>query len=161
MKGHLVSVERDRNIKRQEDSAMLKGYMGKILRVDLSERKIGEEELPSEDVVRKYVGGTGLGLKYLFDEVAPSVGALDPESPLIFMNGPLSGTVWPCSSRYAIINQCSDYPKSPGNSWGGGFWGAKLRWSGYDGLIVNGKSAEPVYLLLQNGKPTLRSASHL
>jgi aldehyde:ferredoxin oxidoreductase len=135
--------------------------MGKILRVDLSKNKITDEDLPSEDVMRKYVGGSGLGLKYLFDEVPPTINPLDPESRLIFMTGPLSGTVWPCSSRHAIVNLDSGFHKSPGNSWGGGFWAAKLRWAGYDGLIVQGKSSGPVYLLLQDGKPMLREASHL
>jgi len=141
---------------------MLKGgYMGKILRVDLSKQKIIEEELPSENVLRKYVGGTGLGLKYLFDELPPSVGPLDPESPLIFMPGPLTGTAWPCSGRHCIIDLGSEFPKAPGTSWGGGFWAARLKWAGYDGIVVQGKSSEPVYLLLKNGKPELREASHL
>lgn len=137
------------------------GYMGKILRIDLSKQKIEEEELPSENVLRKYVGGTGLGLKYLFDETAPSMEPLDPESPLIFMTGPLTGTVWPCSGRHCVISLSTDFAKAAGTSWGGGFWPAKLKWAGYDGIIVQGKSSEPVYLLLKNGKPELREAGHL
>ena len=135
--------------------------MGKILRVDLSKQKIEDEELPGEDVLRKYVGGTGLGLKYLFDEDTPSRGPLEPESRLIFMTGPLTGTAWPCSSRHCVVGLNPDFPKSPGTSWGGGFWAAKLRWAGYDGLIVQGKSSEPAYLLLRNGKATLCGAKHL
>lgn len=137
------------------------GYMGKILRVDLTKGTVADEALPSEDVLRKYVGGTGLALKYLYDEVPPSVQPLDPESRLIFMSGPLTGTMWPSSSRYSLVNINADYPKSAGNSQGGGFWAAKLKWAGYDGLIVQGKSSKPVYLLVQNGKAELRDASHL
>lgn len=59
------------------------------------------------------------------------------------------------------MNINADYPKSAGNSQGGGFWAAKLKWAGYDGLIVQGKSSKPVYLLVQNGKAELRDASHL
>lgn len=62
------------------------GYQGKILRVDLSLEKVEEERLPGENILRKYVGGTGLGLKYLYDLVPPSMDPLDPGSPLIFMN---------------------------------------------------------------------------
>ena len=90
------------------------GYMGKILRVDLSKKTITDEALPSEDVLRKYIGGVGLGLKYLYDEVDPSIEPLDPESPLIFMTGPLTGTVWPCSSRHIVISLNSDFSKTPG-----------------------------------------------
>jgi aldehyde:ferredoxin oxidoreductase len=145
----------------KEVLTMLMGYTGKILRVDLTRQKIEDEDLPSEDVLRKYVGGTGLGLKYLYDEALPKVQPLDPESPLIFMTGPLVGTVWPCSSRHAIINLYSDFPKSPGTSWGGGTWAAKLRWGGYDGIIIKGKAEKPMYLLINDGKPSLHDASHM
>ncbi len=137
------------------------GYMGKILRVDLSKQKIEDEALPCEDILRKYVGGTGLALKYLYDEVPPSMNPLDPESRLIFMNGPLTGTMWPCSSRYSLVNLNADYEKTAGNSWGGGFWAAKLKWEGYDGVIIQGKSSKPVYLVIERGKVEVRDASHL
>jgi aldehyde:ferredoxin oxidoreductase len=137
------------------------GYMGKILRVDLSKQKIEDEALPNEDVLRKYVGGTGLALKYLYDEAPPSIDPLDPESPLIFMNGPLTGTMWPCSSRYSLVSIDANYPKSAGNSWGGGFWAARLKWEGYDGIIIKGKCSKPSYLFIQRGKIELRDASHL
>ncbi len=135
--------------------------MGKILRVDLTKQTIQDESLPAEHILRKYIGGSGLGLKYLYDEVAPSVAPLDPDSRLVIMTGPLGGTVWPCSSRHAFVNLFNACPKEPGTSAGGGFWAAKLKWAGYDGIIVQGKSSEPVFILIQNGKPVLRDARHL
>jgi len=150
------------SIECRDGVAMIKGgYMGKILRVDLSKQKLEDEPLPSEDILRKYVGGTGLALKYLYDEVSPSMDPLDSESRLIFMNGPLTGTMWPCSSRYALVNLNADYPKTAGNAWGGGFWAAKLKWEGYDGVIIQGKSSKPVYLLIQRDKVELCDATHL
>lgn len=137
------------------------GYMGKVLRVDLTKGEIRDEKLPGEDVLRKYIGGTGLGAKYVMDEVPPTVKALDPENRLVFMTGPLSGTMWPGSSRHAVVTAHGDIPFSMGTAWGGGFWCASLKFAGYDGIIVQGRSAKPVYLLISHGKAQLRDASHL
>lgn len=67
------------------------GYRGKILRVDLTKGSIATEDLPGESILRKYVGNFGLGLWYLMKELPDGVGALEPESPLIFLNAPLVG----------------------------------------------------------------------
>ena len=137
------------------------GYAGKILRVDLTKQTVKDESLPEESILRKFVGGVGLAAKYLYDEVPPNVQPLDPENRLIFMTGPLSGTVWPSSSRYVLMTTHADIPKSCGTAWGGGFWAAKLKWSGYDGIIIQGMASKPTYLSIHDGKPELRDARHL
>jgi len=138
---------------------MLYGYMGKILRVDLSQSKISQET-PSEDVLKKFLGGSGLATKYLFDEVPKGADALGPENELIFMTGPLTGTPSPSGGRYEIV------AKSPltgfwgaGNS--GGEWGVYLKRSGFDGIIFKGVAPQPVYLVIDAGKVELKDAKDI
>lgn len=135
------------------------GYMGKILRVDLTSGKISEEALKEEDC-RMFLGGSGLATKYLFDEVPKGADPLGPDNALIFMTGPLTGTESPSAGRYCVVT------KSPltgfwaeANS--GGNWGVYLKSSGYDGIIFKGTSPKPVYLVIDDGKAELRDASKL
>lgn len=137
------------------------GYVGKILRVDLTEETVREEALPDERILRNFVGGVGLAAKYLYEEVPPKVQPLDPENRLIFMTGPLTGTAWPCSSRHAVMTIHGDIPKSGGAAWGGGFWAAKLKMLGYDAIIIQGAARKPTYLLMNESGTELRDASHL
>lgn len=135
------------------------GLVGKILRVNLTEKKITEEEIP-EELVKKYLGGRGLASKYLFDEVKPKVDPLGPENKLVFMSGLLTGTQYPSASRYSVV------AKSPlTNLWGqassGGKWGVDLKKSGFDGIIFEGISETPVYLVIDNGKAKLCDAQEL
>jgi aldehyde:ferredoxin oxidoreductase len=132
------------------------GYMGKILRVNLSKSKITEEAL-DENAVRMFLGGSGLGTKYLFDEVKKGIDPLGPENKLIFMTGPLTGTPAPSSGRYTVV------AKSPQTGfWGqansAGFWGAGFKRSGFDGVIFEGISPKPVYLVTEDGKAELGDA---
>lgn len=138
---------------------MFFGFIGKILRVDLSEGKISEEEI-GEDLARRYIGGVGIATKYLYDEVPKGADPLGPENLLIFMTGPLTGTASASASRYSAVT------KSPltgiwgqGNS--GGSFGPALKRSGYDGIIFQGISSKPVYLKIEDGKAELRDARHL
>ncbi len=135
------------------------GYMGKILRVDLTEGKFTEESLKEEDC-RMYLGGSGLATKYLWDEVPKGTDPLGPDNELIFMTGPLTGTESPSAGRYCVVT------KSPltgfwaeANS--GGSWGVYLKNSGFDGIIFRGISPKPVYLVIDDGKAELRDASEL
>lgn len=135
------------------------GLMGKILRVDLSEPKISEEEIP-EGIARKFLGGSGLATKYLFDEVKKGIDPLGPENRLIFMTGPLTGTPCPSAGRYCVVS------KSPlTGAWGeansGGFWGVKFKRTGFDGIIFQGISPRPVYLVIEDGKVEIRDAEFL
>jgi aldehyde:ferredoxin oxidoreductase len=135
--------------------------MGKILRVDLSTGEMHDEALPEEPVLRRYVGGKGLALWYLARETTPAMQAVDPEAPLIFMNGPLSGTAAPSSSDYCVASLHMSIPYAAGAGHSHGFWGAYLKFAGYDGIIFTGVSPRPVYLLIDDGKPELRDASKL
>jgi aldehyde:ferredoxin oxidoreductase len=138
---------------------MSKAYMGKILRVKLSEGKVVEEDL-RDDWARRFIGGAGLATKYLYDEMASGVDPLGPDNKLVFMTGPLTGTTSASAGRYSVV------AKSPltgiwghGNS--GGSFGPALKRSGYDGIVVEGVSDEPVYLKVVDGQAELRGASDL
>ncbi|MGD9410276.1 MAG: aldehyde ferredoxin oxidoreductase N-terminal domain-containing protein, partial [Desulfobacterales bacterium] len=138
---------------------MANGYMGKILRVNLSEGKIEEENL-RQDWVKKFIGGAGLATRYLYDEVPTGADPLGPENKLIFMTGPLTGTLSASAARYSVV------AKSPltgiwghGNS--GGSFGPALKRSGFDGIIFEGISAKPVYLSIIDGQAELCDADQL
>ncbi|WP_425058989.1 putative oxidoreductase YdhV [Sporomusa carbonis] len=135
------------------------GYQGKVLRVNLTEKTFSEETL-SREVARKFVGGAGFGIKYLFDEVDPGIDALSPENKLIFASGPLSGTSTPCASRMAITTK-SPLTGAVGMSLTGGYFPVELKFAGYDVLIIEGKADKPTYLAIQPGKVAFRSAEHL
>ena len=133
--------------------------MGKILRVDLTKAKMKTEAIP-EDWKINYIGGNGFAARILYDELNPGIDPLGPENKLIFMTGPLTGTMCPASGRYAV------YAKSPltgvwGESYSGGHFGPELRFSRFGGIIFEGRSEKPVYLLIDDGKPELRSAEDL
>jgi len=138
---------------------MANGFMGRILRINLTAGSISEEVIP-EDKIRKYLGGVGVATSYLYDEVPAGVDPLGAENKLIFMTGPLTGTASVSAARYSVV------AKSPltgiwghGNS--GGNFGPMLKRSGYDGIIFEGVSPKPVYLEIIDGKAVLRDAEHL
>lgn len=138
---------------------MANGFMGKLLRVNLTTGSIAEEAVP-EGKMKKFLGGVGIATSYLYDEVAAGVDPLGPENKLIFMAGPLTGTASASAARYSVV------AKSPltgiwghGNS--GGNFGPMLKRSGYDGVIIEGASARPVYLEIFSGMAVLRDASRL
>ncbi|MFC2058332.1 aldehyde ferredoxin oxidoreductase family protein [Chloroflexota bacterium] len=135
------------------------GYMNKMLRVDLTNNKLDHETVPA-DVIRKYIGGTGIGVKYLYDEVPPGVDWDSPENRIILATGPLTGTTAGGSGTFSVIT------KGPLNNGAGtvqanGYLGAFLKFSGFDGIIVQGSASKPVYLYLHDGIAELRDASHL
>jgi aldehyde:ferredoxin oxidoreductase len=137
----------------------MNGLMGKILRVNLTEAKITEEDIP-ESSAKMYLGGGGLATKYLYDEVKKGTEPLGPDNKLIFMTGPLTGTACPSAGRYSVV------AKSPlTNAWAqansGGFWAPDFKKTGYDGVIFEGVSDKPVYLLVTDDKAELKDASHL
>jgi aldehyde:ferredoxin oxidoreductase len=137
----------------------LNGYMGKLLVVDLTSGHIEDEPL-NEDYARQFIGGSGLACRYLYDMVDADTDPLQPENPLLFMTGPLTGTRAPSCGRFVV---CARSPLT--GLWGeancGGFFGPEMRFAGYDGIIIKGKAPQPVYLHVANGKATLRDAKHL
>lgn len=135
------------------------GYVGKILRVDLTNSRFLVETL-SEEVLKKYVGGSGLASRIIFDELDPLVDPLSPTNILIFMTGPLTGTSSPLCGRYCV---CTKSPLTGiwAEAHSAGFWGPELKFSGYDGLIIVGRSEKPVYLSIIDGEVEIRDASKL
>ncbi len=132
------------------------GFANKVAHVDLSTGKIGYEPIP-EEWARKYLGGRGLGVKYVFEN-GPQVDPLSPQNILCFMNGPLTGTEANMSGRLAVVTK-SPLTGTVTDSHHGGWSAARLRWSGLDGLVFKGKSAKPVYLYIHDGKAELVDAS--
>lgn len=135
------------------------GFMGQLLRVNLTDHKITVEET-NLAWAKQYLGGAGLATKYFYEEVPAGVDPLGPENKLIFMTGPLTGTASASASRYSVIS------KSPQTGlWGqansGGSFGPALKKSGYDGIIFEGISPTPVALQILDGKAELLDASRL
>ncbi|MCC7107295.1 MAG: hypothetical protein IT307_19340 [Chloroflexi bacterium] len=135
------------------------GHQDRLLRVDLTEGRIWTEPLPPGDVLRKYVGGTGLALYYLIQGLRPGATATDPETPLIFMTGPLAGTRAPSSSNYVVTSLHYDIPYAPGAGHSHGVWAAFLKFAGYEGIIITGASPKPVYLWIDDDRVELRDAA--
>ena len=135
------------------------GYVGQILRVDLTEKGVSKEPL-REDWARDFVGGVGYSARQLYDELGPKIDPLGPENKLMFMTGPVNGTMIPAASRSSVCSK-SPYTGSFFHSIFGGYFGPELKFAGYDGLIVQGKSDKPAYLFIDDDKVELRSAEHL
>jgi len=138
---------------------MAGGYMGKVLRVDLTHKKT-EEITFSEEMCRKFIGGSGLGAKILYDETNADTDPFSPEAPLIFMAGPTANTLVPTSGRHAVVAR-SPLTGVFGESDAGGTWGVRVKQAGLDGIIITGKAEKPTYLWIQDGKVEFRDASHL
>ncbi|MFA4836075.1 MAG: aldehyde ferredoxin oxidoreductase C-terminal domain-containing protein [Dehalococcoidia bacterium] len=136
-------------------------YAGKILRIDLTEERVTTEPLPPEDVLRKYVGCFGLGLKILYDELPVGIHPLDPRNMLIFMNGPLTGSGTPSGNNTTLVTLNYDTGYTAGRAHSHGFWGPNLRWAGYDGLIIQGAAKKPTYLWIHDGEVEFRDASKI
>ncbi|HIH97584.1 MAG TPA: aldehyde ferredoxin oxidoreductase family protein [Thermoplasmata archaeon] len=138
---------------------MAKGYMGKILLVDLSNQKIHEEQV-DKGLYRNFLGGSGLGIKIIYDRQKSNVYPLGKESILGFTTGLLEGAGIPFANRYFVVG------KSPlTNTWadsnGGGYFGPELKSTGYDGVFFTGISKGPVYLWVNDGKVEIRNAGHI
>jgi aldehyde:ferredoxin oxidoreductase len=137
------------------------GYLGKILRVNLANCEIEEIDLPGDDVLRKYIGGWGLSLKYLYDLLPPGYAATDPENPMVFMSGPLTGLRLPGATNVTLATKNFDTGFTVGRSHTHGNFGILMKAAGYDGIIITGKSDKPIYLWINNDEVEFRDASHL
>ena len=122
----------------------MKGYAGTLLRVNLSTGHIAK--VPTDAYADLFLGGRGIAARVHWDEVPPGCDALDPENRLTFMTGPICGVPGFAGSRWQV---CGKSPIHDQFSYAnlGGSWGAQLKFAGYDGLIVEGKADDPVYLL--------------
>lgn len=137
----------------------MKGWIGKLIRVNLSNSSIKVESLKMDDA-KLYLGGRGLGSKYLFDEIDPTIDPLTPENKLIFMTGPLTGTYATCAGRYNVVAK-APLTGTIGAANSGGHFGPELKFAGYDGIIFEGKADSPVYLSIHDDEIELKSAEHL
>ena len=138
---------------------MAQGYMGKMLFVDLSRNELRDEAL-DEKLCRQFIGGYGIGARILFSQQKAGVDPVGPDSILGILSGPFTGTPAVSGTRFTVA------AKSPlTGGWGdansGGYFGAFMKFAGYDALFFSGISPKPVYLFINNGKAELRDAAHL
>jgi aldehyde:ferredoxin oxidoreductase len=134
----------------------LGGYANRIAHVDLTAGKVEYKPIPEEWAL-KYIGGRGLGDKFVFEN-GPTIDPISPENILCFMNGPLTGTAANMSGRMAVVTK-SPLTGTITDSHHGGWSAARLRWAGFDGLIFKGKAEKPVYAYVEDGKLELKDAA--
>ncbi len=138
---------------------MPKGYMGRLLWVDLTSGKVGTTDF-DEATARAFLAGSGLGAKLIRDRLKGIRGPLDLSNPLCFMPGLLCGTIVPGANRTSV---CALSPAT--TAWGearaGGAWAPMLKYAGYDGVIFTGKAKQPVYVWIENGRVEIRPAEKL
>ncbi len=135
------------------------GYNGKILHVDLTTGTL-TVETPSESFYRTYMGGSAMGLYYILKEMPAGVDPLAPENVLTIFTGVTTGASVSGQSR-VNINAKSPISGAIGDSQGGGFFPAEMKFAGFDGIVVKGKSPKPVYLWIKDGVAALKDAAHL
>ena len=135
------------------------GYRGKVLNVNLTKESTTVESLDPL-MLRKFIGGAGLGTRILYDMISRDTDPLGPENPLLFLTGPFTGTMVPTSGKSSF---CARSPKTGllGYSTVGGHLGADLKFAGYDGIIITGAAARPSYLLIEDLDVEICNASHL
>ncbi len=138
---------------------MLYGYNGKILHVDLTKGELTVEE-PEEAFYRKYLGGSAMGMHYILRDMPKGADPVGPENVLTLMAGVTTGA--PISGQSRLnANAKSPISGGIGDSQSGGFFPAELKFAGFDGIVIKGKSPKPVYLAIVEGKAELRDAAHL
>jgi len=132
---------------------------GKLLRINLTTGESKVDVIPPK-LWELFIGGRGLGAYYLIKEVPPKVEPLSPENKLIFMNGPLSGTLIPGNNKICVTFK-SPLTNTYSYSLCGGHWGPELKYAGYDGLIIEGKAKHPVYIVINNDEVEIKSAEKI
>ena len=138
---------------------MAKGYMGKILFINLSTGELKDEVL-EEKLCHDFIGGYGIGARILYTRQKGGVDPLGPQNTLGLVTGPLTGTPATLGTRYTAVSK-SPLTGGWGDANSGGNFGPVLKFAGYDGAFFTGVSERPVYLFIDNGKAELRDASHL
>jgi len=128
-----------------------------VLDIDLTSGKIGQIKISDKDR-RQYLGGKGLALKLLYDHIKSKIDPLSPDNILVMMTGPTAGTSAPAGGRFTVVS------KSPltgifASSYVGGRFGVSLKRSGYDGIMVRGKSETPVYISISEERVSIKDAS--
>ncbi len=135
------------------------GFAGKVLKVDLTGRKV--EAISLDDrLIEKYMGGAGLGSRLLYEMTPQGIDAFHPENPIIIFTGPLTGTHAPGGNLNAVVSM-SPVTGGIGGAESQGFFGAELKLAGYDGIIVTGASENPVLLMVTSDKAEIQDAENL
>jgi aldehyde:ferredoxin oxidoreductase len=134
----------------------IKGFAGKYLRVDMTEGRLSDQTF-DEPLLRKYLGGTGVGSKILYDEVPPGAEWSDPVNRVTIASGPLGGTSVGGSGTISVVTKGA-LTGGATSVQANGLFGAYMKFSGYDGVIVQGASDEWKYLVIKDGKAELKEA---
>lgn len=135
------------------------GWMGQILRINLTKSTIEKEPLNME-FAKEYLGCRGLGTRLWIEECDPNIDALGEKNNLIFITGALTGTLAVSAGRYQVVCK-GPLTGTIAASNSGGYFGSELKYAGYDGIIVEGKSEKPVYLWIHDEVVEIRDAAHL
>jgi len=135
------------------------GWHGKLLRVNLTQQTTSVEEIDPK-VARDFIGGRGVAIHYIYNEVDPMVDPLSPENLLIFATGPLTATPAPTGNRYMVVTK-SPLTGALAHSNSGGEFPTWMKRTGFDLFLFEGKSSEPVYLFVNEDKVEIRSAAHV
>ena len=135
------------------------GYVGRILRINLTKNQVKIQ--PTEkSLITRFLGGRGFNSKRIYDEIPKGVDPLSPQNKLMFATGPLVGTAFPLGARFNVT------AKSPltgilGDSNAGGHFAAEMKFAGYDQIILEGKSRNPVYISIEDQEIQTKDAEHL
>jgi aldehyde:ferredoxin oxidoreductase len=141
------------------EHSKLYGYFGRLLKVDLGKKEIESVSIDA-DTLRNYVGGAALGIRYIYDNVPPETAWSDPENLLFLGSGPLGGTRIGGSGAIAVVTKGA-LTNGMASSQANGFFGAYLRFSGYDGLVITGIADDWSYLHIHDDMVEIKDATHL
>lgn len=135
------------------------GYKGKVLAINLTTKKTSSIEI-TDEFARKYLGGNGFAVRYIFDMVDPRMDAFDATNVVAMMTGPFQGINSPTAGKYYMATK-SPLTNGYFDSVSGGFIGAQIKYAGYDGFLITGKADKPTYLFVEDGKVEFRPAEKL
>jgi aldehyde:ferredoxin oxidoreductase len=153
----LFYSDNDSNLHRERKIIMPHGYTGKILHVDLSNHKIEVEE-QDETFYRSYLGGRGIGYRYLMQDVAAGTEPFSPENTLVLATGVITGAPLPAACRFAAVGK-SPLTGTAGESEAAGFFGPELKMAGFDAVVLRGQAPKPVYLWVSGGHAAIEDAT--
>jgi len=138
---------------------MASGYWNKVLRIDLTNKKVVKEDV-EDKIFRLFVGGAGFGAKILWEEVSPEKDPLHADNRLIFATGPLQGHPVPGGAKFSVVSK-SPLTNTQADSAAGAKWGPFLKKAGYDALIIQGRSETPVYIYIDDDKVEIKDAKSI
>jgi aldehyde:ferredoxin oxidoreductase len=141
------------------EAIMAGGYLGKILWVDLTHGELKDEPL-DEKLARQFIGGYGIGARLIYNRMKAGADPLGPGNILGFTTGPFTGTQAISGTRFTVVGK-SPLTGGWGDANSGGYFGAYLKFAGYDDVFFTGAATKPVYLFIDNGKAELKDATHL